>query len=161
MAIDAQVTKLGALALKSPKIVAIVKRTNLTYPLSWFNRYLLLHFTQRGATRYAYTPRAGQPGSGKPWKGSYTQRKLQKFHHTYPLVNTGRGKAQAVGNRRATSTRSSAKAIMPARVFNFHNPASKVDMRAELTTVLDSEQTILEADAQRKADAEFNRASRS
>lgn len=161
MAIEAQVTRLGALALKSPKVVAIVKRTNLTYPLSWFQRYLLLHFTQRGATRYGYTPRAGQPGSGKAWRGSYTYRKLKKFHHTRPLENTGQGKAQAVGNRKATSTRNSAKAIMPARVFNFRNPASKVDMRKELTTVLDSEQTILEADAQKKADAEFNRASRS
>jgi hypothetical protein len=160
MAIDAQITRLGPLALKSPEVVAILKRTNLTYPLSWLHRYLLLHFTQRGATRYGYTPRAGQPGSGRPWKGSYTQRKLQKYHHTYPLVNTGKGKASVLSGKRATSTRNGAKAIMPARVFNFRNPNSKVDMRAELTTVLDAEQTTLEADAQKKSDAEFARASK-
>jgi hypothetical protein len=160
MALDITLTRLGPLGLKASQITAVVKRVNLVYPQGWIVSFLPVHFTNRATRRYGYTPRQGEPGSGRRFAGSYTHRKLLKYHHTRPLENTGTGKAQAMANRRATSTRDSARAIVPARVFNFRNPNSRVDMRRELTTVLDSEQQNLEGLAQKKTDAEVRRASR-
>lgn len=158
MGYEVRISELQGLGLKPRAIGSAMRRTMLVYPLGWNERYLPLHFGNAASGRYAYAPRSGERGSGRKFRGSYTHRKLLRYHHTRPLEYTGEGRARALGGKRATSTRETATAIVPARVFNFRNPHSRVDMRGELTKVLEPEQDQLETLAQRKLDAELARA---
>ena len=139
-----------------------VRRVNATYPQAWLVNFLPRHFTNAATRRYGYAPRAGEKGSGKRWKGSYTQRKLRKFHHTRPLEATGEGVASVKSSRRATATTRRATATMRGSVFNFPAPRGGKHrlMRHEIETVLDSEQQQLERLAQKKSDSELRRAAR-
>ncbi|MEN0109099.1 MAG: hypothetical protein AAF805_00100 [Planctomycetota bacterium] len=157
MLITSRTSELGALGLKGADMVPVMVRVMLTYPQGWIRAFLPIHFLKRAYARYGYTPRQGDPGSGRRFAGSYQGNKLLRFGRTLPLVYTGRGRAEALSSRRATATRRRASAIVPARVYNLRNPASRVDMRKELTTVAAVEQAQLNADAQRKTDAEINR----
>ena len=136
-------------------ITQAMRRINRVIPTSWLARFLPIHFTKRGATIYKYQPRAGEKGSNRPFKGSYTQRKLRRRGHTRPLEDTGRGKSDAFSNQRVTSTRKRASAVMRAPVFNF-----RPHMVREITTVLESENDQLDHDATKKTDAELRRAGR-
>lgn len=108
----------------------------------WHDNYVRKHFTQAGATEYGYAPRKGQPGNPHPkgFRRSYTGRKLALKGHTRPLVWSGSSYLLVIASRNnvtATAKKGAATARlrMNAPTLNFRNPHSRVDPRAELTTV--------------------------
>jgi hypothetical protein len=116
--------------------------------LTWHDRYVRKHFTNAGATEYRYTPRAGERGSGKAFRKSYTGKKLLSKGHTRPLVFSGESYVRVLGSRTnitSTARRGEAQARlrMNAPALNFKNPRSSIDMRDELTRVSDPEQDEL------------------
>lgn len=108
----------------------------------WHDNYVRKHFTQAGATEYGYAPRKGQPGNPHPkgFRRSYTGRKLATKGHTRPLTWSGASFVLVIASRNnvtATATKgvATARLRMNAPALNFRHPRSRVDMRAELTTV--------------------------
>jgi len=105
----------------------------------WHGQYLRLHFTADATSRYGYVRRKGEaktPGS-KGFASTYVGRKLKRFGHSRPLVFTGEGERLAqLLDLRASSTQG--RVVLP-RKFNWKNPKSRVDMRAELTKVIQPE----------------------
>lgn len=95
----------------------------------WHGKYLQLHFDEGAAARYGYTRR-------KP-RYLAKKRKLLGAAASIPLQYTGEGKRLAqMLDLRVSSSQS--RVVLP-RKFNFKNPKSRVDMRAELTRVLQPE----------------------
>lgn len=116
--------------------------------ITWHDRYVRKHFTQAGASEYGYTPRAGERGTGKAFRKSYTGRKLARFGHTRPLVFSGASLVLVLASRnnvRATATKGEARAVlrMNAPALNWRNPRSRIDMRDELTRVSAAENVDL------------------
>lgn len=108
----------------------------------WHKNSRPKHFTKAGAREYGYTPRVGDRGSGRRFHGSYTEEKLKSFGHTKPLVFTGLSERfTRVEDVRTTSK--GGRVVMNAPAFNFRNPNSKIDMRAEMTEVSSAEQSGL------------------
>lgn len=105
----------------------------------WHETYLRRHFQEDATARYGYTRRKGSgrsPGE-KGFASTYAGRKLRRFGHARPLVFTGEGERLAqMLDLRVSSSQS--RVVLP-RKFNFKNPKSRVDMRAELTRVLQPE----------------------
>src|SRR5687768_3579577 len=84
---------LAALAAGRKKSIVnrAVKEALTATAKEWHQKYYTLHFTKSGAVRYGYYKRKGEgqtPGS-KPFKRSYTGRKLKEFGHTDPLKYSG------------------------------------------------------------------------
>ena len=128
----------------------------------WHANYKAVKFTRRGYRLYNYTPRKGDPGSGRRFKGSYQEAKLLKkplfskstdgFDSTAPLpigevkpnVWSGRSRASALANNKVEATaRSSGSGkvviYINAPALNFHLPSSKVRPRDEVTAIIDPE----------------------
>ena len=159
MIADPRLTQLGAMGIKPAAAKRIVRRVNKSIPVGWLTVYLPRHFGNQATRRYGYTPRSGERGSGRPFKGSYTQHKLRTHGHTRPLEYTGGSRRSAETNNRATSTINSASAVMPgARGYNRRYSGSKINMNQELTRVLEEENQNLDRQATRKADVEYRRA---
>lgn len=82
----------------------------------WHRNYKAVHFTKRGARLYKYTPRRGEPGSGRRFKGSYTELKLLRkplfegstagrpIGEVKPLVWSGMSRSAALASRRVEAT---------------------------------------------------------
>lgn len=108
----------------------------------WQKHLLPKHFTHAGAREYGYTPRKGEAGSGRKFRGSYTFKKLQRQGHTKPLVYTGASEQAAKGGR-VTSTSKGVRVTVPARALNFKPPRSNINMRQEVTRISDAEAETL------------------
>lgn len=127
----------------TPKLAARVRnqvqKEGIEKSLShWHAHMRPKHFTHEGAREYGYTPRQGERGSQHRFKGSYTQRKLQKFGHTRPLEFSGTSKALSANkNIKATSKGGRCKINAPA--LNFKHPNSTIVMRDEMTRVTRAE----------------------
>jgi hypothetical protein len=93
----------------------------------WHRSYLKGHFDVSAMMRYGYVRR----------RPRYTKHKKKNTGQDAPLVFSGEGLRLAqillmnVNSKRAV-------VVLP-RKFNFKNPKSRVDMRAELTKVLPAE----------------------
>lgn len=130
------------------------KAYNAASKESWHEAGVYFHthfrdqrFTHRHATAAGYTKR----------KRQYEMRKLKKYGHTRPLEFTGRTR-RAVRAATISSTSSGAKVRYPgARVFNFRNPKSQVNMLLEFTSVTQEEANELAAHYDRKLDIGLNR----
>ena len=160
MAIQVSSPSLSKIGVTRKKMAGVQRRVMRAHPISWLTHFQDGHFSNAASRRYGYTPRSGERGSGRKWYRSYTHIKLLRQGHTRPLEYTGRGRQTLKTSRRAVGTRNRAAAILPARVFNLKNPISRIDMRRELTVVLDREQEIITTDAQRKLNAEIRRSFR-
>jgi hypothetical protein len=151
MSIEVKITEQGP----TPRLM--MRQKNQVHRLAamdlavfWHDNFARKHFTQAGATEYGYAPRKGQPGNPHP-KGftkSYTGRKLKTQGHTRPLVYSGDSYLRVLASRNnvtATATKgaATAKLRLSAPTLNFRNPRSRIDMRAELTTVSPSEANTL------------------
>lgn len=157
---DPRITRLGAAGIKPREAKRIVRRANKSVPINWIGTYLPRHFGNQATRRYRYTPRAGERGSGRRFKGSYTDHKLKTYGHTRPLEYTGQARRGTETNNRASSTVNRATAHLPgARGLNRRYRGSKINMVEELTRVLEEENQELDRRATRKADAEYRRAS--
>lgn len=122
----------------------------------WHDNFARKHFTQAGAAEYGYAPRKGQPGNPHPkgFKRSYTGRKLKTQGHTRPLTYTGQSYLLVIASRNnvtatATKGQATARLRMNAPALNFRHPRSRIDMRAELTTISPREATELSVQAGR------------
>jgi len=143
MSLEVKITERGPtprLMARQSNIVHRGAATDLAH--FWHDNYVRKHFTQAGATEYGYAPRKGMPGNPHPkgFKRSYTGRKLRLKGHTRPLVYSGESYLRVIASRNnvtATATKGQAKARlrMNAPALNFRNPRSRIDMRAELTTI--------------------------
>lgn len=105
----------------------------------WHTSYLRLHFQEDAFSRYGYIRRKGMgrgPGS-KGFGSTYTGKKLKQFGHSRPLVFSGEGEMLSRWPDIRTTANES-RVVLP-RKFNFRNPKSQIDMRAELTRVLQPE----------------------
>ena len=160
MALRVNAPSLRAIGITTQRMAGVQRRVMRAHPVSWLTRYQDGHFSNSASRRYGYTPRSGERGSGRRFYRSYTHIKLLRQGHTRPLEYTGRGRQALKTSRRATSTRRSAAAVLPAPVFNLRNPRSRIDMRRELTVVLAREQEVITGDAQRKLNAEIRRSFR-
>lgn len=146
---------LGALAAgkKQSVVNRAVKSALAAAATEWHQKYYAGHFTKAGAARYGYVKRKGEliaPGA-KPFKRSYTGRKLKKFGHTDPLKYTGEtyqlGKVAKI-----KATRKESRVLLPVGLNRKH-PKSQIRMRDEATRVLPEEarylREIAEAEAER------------
>lgn len=125
----------------------VVREALQAMGLEWRAVYLPDHFTKKGARKYGYMPRSGEPGSNRGWSRSYTKHKLAIQKHTLPLVWSGEGRGEALYSKqaiaKATSKRAHVTLPLP-RVFNWKNPKSNVNMRKEIETVTTDEVRSLE-----------------
>lgn len=123
----------------------------------WQRYFLPLHFTKAAYRRYGYTPRQGDPGSGRAFIGSYQWRKLKGFKNdegipsaktTKPLVFTGRSMATGLrGNvtpRAQSAERGYVDITVPAPALNFPGRNKKLNMREEVTAVTPAEEQKLQ-----------------
>lgn len=153
LAIDVKLT--GVESLTKKQVNDAMKRAMYALGLRWRRRYLPLHFGNAASTRYGYTPRAGERGSGRGFSKSYTARKLRFLGHTRPLEFTGEGKRQALnGERLVYATRDKVRMPLP-RKFNFRNRKSKVRMADEIRAVTAGEVKELEAFLVAQIEREF------
>lgn len=142
LAVDVELTGIEGLTKK--QVNDACKDALYALGLRWRRRYLPLHFGNAASTRYGYTPRAGERGSGKKFDKSYTARKLRFLRHTRPLEFTGEGKRQALnGLSLVYATRDKVRIPLP-RKFNFRNKSSKVRMADEIRAVTPGEMRELE-----------------
>lgn len=110
----------------------------------WHENYREEHFTNRGSTKYGYTPRSGEPGREHPggFRKSYTGKKLRAKGHTRPLEWSGDSRRQSRTPRIvATAKKGEARVrvIMNVPGLNRRYRGSPIDMRKELVTVIPAE----------------------
>lgn len=140
---EVEVKLTGVEGLKQKQINDAIKQAMHDVGLRWRRRYLPLHFGGRAATRYGYTPRAGERGDRRKFQGSYTARKLRFLKHTRPLEYTGEGKRLALnGPQLVRATRDRVVVPLP-RKFNWRHPKSKVNMADEIRAVREDERAEL------------------
>lgn len=153
LAIDVKLNGIEALTKK--QVNDAMKRAMGALGLHWRRKFLPLHFGNAASTRYGYTPRSGERGSGRRFYRSYTARKLRFLGHTRPLEFTGDGKRQALnGLRTVYPTRDKVRIPLP-RKFNFRNKKSKVRMADEIRAVTDGEVKELETFLVAQIEREF------
>jgi hypothetical protein len=109
----------------------------------WHQHFREEHFKNSAMSRYGYTPRRGESGSGRPFKGSYTQKKLAIKKHTRPLVWSGES-MRRMEQRDVRARKDGVRIHLHAPVFNFHPAMGRVDMAREMTRVTDAEFRELE-----------------
>ena len=127
----------GIEGLKQSQLNKIYRKSMGNTGKKWQKQYLKKHFTKAGAREYHYGAREGEPGSGEPFKGSYTANKQKRFGHQNPLQYTGQAKAEAKRGKvtpRATAKKASVS-VATSRKFNFRHPKSKTKPSEEIRRV--------------------------
>lgn len=114
----------------------------------WVDNMLPKHFSKAGARDYEYTPRKGEPGSERAFKGSYTARKLRQKKHTLPLVWSGEARTEIMQGARVNATvagdRATVRIALNSRKLNWRHPNSKVRMNDEIKKVSAAEIPVLQ-----------------
>jgi hypothetical protein len=126
---------------------------------AWHKLYKMLKFTNAATNKYGLHPRMGEPGSGRPFKGSYTQAKLkrrrngqgvQAIGETKPFVWSGKSRSDAKASRKvvATAARGFGKAdcIINAPTLNLTPKGGRIKQREEFERVTDEERRHLEGE---------------
>ena len=108
----------------------------------WHTHFRLKHFTNAASREYAYTPRKGEPGSGRAWKGSYTAKKLKKVGHTRPLEYSGESKHRT-SSATIKATSKGGRCVLNVPALNFKHPKSSVLAREELVRISPAENVKL------------------
>jgi len=149
--------------LTQREMLAIIRDAWHDVGVHWHRAQRPKHFTRAGAREYGYLPRKGEPGNPHPkgfWS-SYMGRKQRLMRHQRPLEFSGELKNLSRVRRiltSATSNKSRLRIQMPAaRKANFRHPRSRINMRAELTTVSPREATEDVRLFTRKIDTTFGR----
>ncbi|RQV98640.1 hypothetical protein EH220_03035 [bacterium] len=137
----------GILAMKQSDLNRVVRESMEWIGKYWRQHILPRHFTHQGATKYNYALRAGERGTGRKFRHSYTGKKLDRYGHTLPLVYTGEGRREALTDQRvigkATAKMASVSIPLP-RKYNLRRPGSPVNMADEIRAVSPEEIGILE-----------------
>lgn len=148
MAIILRSTISGFAALKPRELKPIMHAALVDTGERWRDKYLEMHFTNEASSRYGYLPRAGERGSGKNFRGSYTWRKLREKNHSLPLVFSGRSRDDSLKTKKIRALGSMKTARVRVTVsprFNLRHPKSRIRMGEEVTRVLQSEEKDLSA----------------
>lgn len=121
--------------------------------LHWHKRIRPKHFTHAGAKEYGYTPRQGE--NRVRWRGSYTERKLRKWGHTYPLVWSGGSLRKSQTTRIRTSGKGG-KASYSIPVFNYKTKNNRVDKRDEYQRISPRDEVEMVDVFRRRVEARLN-----
>lgn len=163
--LDAGIKQIGRKAMRD------ALRDSLRIVGRYWQRYFLpIHFTKAAYKRYSYAPRAGDPGSGRAFRGSYQWRKLNGYKNrdglpsartTKPLVYTGRsmesGKRGTVVPAANSAERGYVEVTIPAPALNYQPPKFKGNMREEVKRVIPEEERKLEEIMLRDIDKRISR----
>ncbi len=90
--ISITMTRTGVLAIGRNAMREVGRFTMNAIALQWWTEFLQIHFTRTAIKRYGYKPRAGDFGSGKPFKGSYTQSKVLRRRNGQGIRSIGENK---------------------------------------------------------------------
>ncbi len=166
--IAVQVKAVGIEGIKKSHLNKITRTSLVSVGARWHGRYLERHFTPRGARIYGYGARSGEPGSGRQEKNSYTAWKKKKKGHSDPLVKSGRGKKEALANKKFKARISSklGKAVLTIqlpKIFNFNlrrAGKSKTNANEEIRKTTMSELRDLDSHFVKTFVKEFDKAGR-
>lgn len=139
----------GITVLTRTQVINAMKAALRTMGEFWWDAMLWKRFTPLGFTEYGFRQRSAK----------YTRRKLRFRHHANPLVLTGEGRDEALGEgtrRRIRTTRDSVTIPLP-RKFNRYNPKGP-NMSEEVRAVSRPELRTLEAVLVQEIDAELQAA---
>jgi len=136
--LDIDREKLMSEGFKARRINNAIKASLFAMAARWHREMLMDHFEPSAFQRYHYTLRRGQAmdPSSKAFKKSYWGRKV-RAGRAFPLYRTGEGMLQCIVPK-IRGTWKQARVVLPSK-FNFKNPRSQVNMRAELTKILPGE----------------------
>ncbi len=129
------------------QIGGILRDVYLAMGMMWAADFRDKHFTKPGAQEYRYTARKGEGLSGKAFWKSYTGQKQKRTGQTEPLVYTGQSRERC-RHPAIRATSKSVRVTMNAPTLNLRPKNSRIDMRAEMTTISEFEQNALIALAQ-------------
>ena len=155
-----QIQATGIEGLRPAEMHRIYRVSTKAIGKRWQVRLLPKHVTAKGAREYGYGARQGEPGSGEPYKGSYTERKFQRFGHKKPLWYTGQAFREAKrGNITArASKRGASVSISTSRKYNLRNPKSKTYPAEEIRRVSRRENRNLSGHLARNIDQGLTKA---
>lgn len=125
----------------------LLQTTFRTMATQWHDEMLPEHFQAGAAAKYGYTARKGTHATGKARERSYVGKKEKATGENIDLVFSGATAAEATRLLDLRIGRRSAKVVLP-RGLNRRHAKSRVDMRREVTTVLEQEVLFLERDGQ-------------
>jgi hypothetical protein len=165
------VTRRGVEALTTRQQRDCLRESMRVIAEGWHDNYKLLKFAKSAMRRYNLTPRSGDPGSGRAFRGSYQWAKLkrrkngdgaQAIGEVKPFVWSGRSRTLAMASRKVvatakSSTRARSEAVINAPALNFKNPKSKVNAREEMERVIPAETAVLEGDGAREYSNQITR----
>jgi len=150
--IEIRFTKTGVVGITKTQLGEIGRAAMNKVGHAWWKLFLPIHFTRRAMQRYGYRPRVGDPGSGRPFKGSYAEAKVKRRENgqgvraigeNKPFVWSGNSRAQALSQPNINAVRENyrsyrADVFINAPTLNFVRDASK-EIRA---TVAEEEQAL-------------------
>jgi hypothetical protein len=124
----------------------------------WDKLFKMKRFEYGARRRYKLLPRSGEPGSGKAFRGSYTEAKLkrrkngagiQAIGETKAFVWSGdsRNKARQQRNivaKAASHTRAYAENIFNIPTLNLRPEGGQIHLRDEFQIVIEEERKLLE-----------------
>lgn len=135
--------------------------------------YKMRKFTDAATRLYDLTPRAGEPGSGRPYKGSYTEAKVKRgvngqkvraIGESKPFVWGGTSRSAAQASQKveatATSTRGSSSVIIRTPSFNRGGTKSRINVNEEFRRIAESERKSQETEGLKRYDRNLQRAPR-
>lgn len=162
MSYRVQVFATGIEGLRPAELHKVYRTSMHAIGRRWQVRLLRKHFTAAGAREYHYGARQGEPGSGEPYKGSYTERKFKRFKHKKPLWYTGQAAAEAKRGRivARASKRGASVSVSTSRKYNLRNPKSKTRPSEEITRVSRRENRNLSGHLARNIDSGLTKAGR-
>lgn len=124
----------------------------------WDKLFKMKRFLAGAQRRYNLTPRRGQPGSGRAFKGSYTEAKLKRrvngdgvraIGETKSFVWSGAVRSKVQGQRKivakaASHTRAYAENIFDVPTLNLTPKGGRIKLREEFQRVIEEERRLLE-----------------
>ena len=149
-------TRTGVAGIGRRALQAVGRAAMITTATFWQTKFLPLHFTRRAFRLYGYKPRSGDPGSGKPFKGSYAESKVRRkangegvraIGENKPFVFSGRSRDQAVNQSNVTATARNyqtyeGRVAIPANTLNFLR--GRIDAAKEIRATNPNEEQQLE-----------------
>lgn len=142
-------TRTGVAGIGKRQLQAIGRAAVYAVGFYWWKNYLPIHFTRAALNRYKYAPRQGDPGGGRPFKGSYAELKVKRgtfinesipaIGENKPFVWSGRSREQALGSSHVTATAKNhqtyeARVMIPANTLNFLRGRINADKEIRATT---------------------------
>lgn len=137
----------------------------------WHERYKMLKFSNAASRRYNLKPRMGEPGSGRKFKGSYTEAKLKRkangqgvraIGETKPFVWSGNSRERArsankVNAKAASASRGYAESIVDVPTLNLRPKNGRIRLREEFEQVIEEERRALEIEGIKVYQAEVEK----